>query len=65
MPIEKTYRLAKFRRCAKGWTEAADNSMTDCMVHLWRYRATSEERNFIEPIKAPIFLEAVLAIETI
>ena len=30
---------------------------------LWRYRATSRERNFIERIKAPIFSEAVLAIE--
>ena len=27
------------------------------------HRATSGERNFIEQIKAPIFLEAVLAIE--
>ena len=26
--------------------------------------ATSEERNFIERMKAPIFLEAVLAIDT-
>ena len=33
------------------------------MVDLYRYRATSGERNFIERIKAPIFLEAVLAIE--
>ena len=32
------------------------------MVDLLRYRATSE-RNFIEQIKAPIFLEAVLAKE--
>ena len=32
------------------------------MVDLKRYRATSEKRNFIEPIKASIFLEAVLAI---
>ena len=31
------------------------------MVDLQRYRATSGERNFIERIKAPIFLEAVLA----
>ena len=30
------------------------------MVDLKRYRATSEERNFIERIKDPIFLEAVL-----
>ena len=33
------------------------------MVDLQRYRATAGERNFIEQIKAPIFLEAVLAIE--
>ena len=33
------------------------------MVDLWRYRASSGERNFVERIKAPIFLEAVLAIE--
>ena len=32
------------------------------MVDLERYRATSGERNFIEQMKAPIFLEAVLAI---
>ena len=29
------------------------------------YRATSGERNFIERIKAPIFLEAVASIEII
>ena len=33
------------------------------MVDLWRYRAPSGEINFVERIKAPIFLEAVLAIE--
>ena len=33
------------------------------MVDLKKYRATSGERNVIEHIKAPIFLEAVLAIE--
>ena len=33
------------------------------MVDLWRCRASSGERNFVERIKAPIFLEAVLAIE--
>ena len=38
-------------------------SMHGCMVHLLRYRATSGERNFIEQIKAPIFLEVVLAKE--
>ena len=32
------------------------------MVDLQGYRATSEERNFIERIEFPIFLEAVLAI---
>ena len=37
--------------------------MHGCMVDLLGYRATSGERNFIEQIKAPIFLEAVLAIE--
>ena len=31
--------------------------------NLQRHKATSEERNFIERIKGPIFLEAVLAIE--
>ena len=30
------------------------------MVDSHRYRATPEERNFIERIKAPIFLEALL-----
>ena len=38
-------------------------SMEGHMVDLKRCRATSGERNFIEHIKAPIFLEAVLAIE--
>ena len=33
------------------------------MADLQKYRATSRERNCIEGIKAPIFLEAVLAIE--
>ena len=33
------------------------------MVDLYGYIATSGERNFIERMKAPIFLEAVLAIE--
>ena len=33
------------------------------MVDLQKYRATSGEGNFIGRIKAPIFLEAVLAIE--
>ena len=35
------------------------------MVDLHRYRGTSEERNSIERIKAPTFLEVVLAIEMI
>ena len=35
------------------------------MVDLLRYRVTSGERNFIERIKAPIFIEAVLATEII
>ena len=38
-------------------------SMQGHIVDLKRYRATSGERNFIEQIKAPIFLKAVLAIE--
>ena len=33
------------------------------MVDLWIYGATLGERNFIERIKAPIFLEAVLTME--
>ena len=37
-------------------------SMQGHMVDLKRCRATSEERNFMEHIKAPIFSEAVLAI---
>ena len=38
-------------------------SVHGCKVDLQRYRATSGETNFIELIKAPIFLEADLAIE--
>ena len=37
--------------------------MHERMVDLWRYRAPSGERNFVERIKVPIFLEAVLATE--
>ena len=33
------------------------------MIDLWRYRATSGERNFKKRNKVPIFLETVLAIE--
>ena len=33
------------------------------MVDLQRYRTTLGQRNFIEKVKAPIFLEAILAIE--
>ena len=40
-------------------------SMHGHMVDLQRHRATSGGRNFIEQIKAPIFLEAVLAKEII
>ena len=37
--------------------------MQSCMVDLQRQRAAWGERNFIERIKAPIFLEAVLVME--
>ena len=40
-------------------------SMQGHMVYLSRYRAASGERNFIEQIKVPISLEAVLATEII
>ena len=33
------------------------------MIDLQRYRATSGDRHFKKRIKAPIFLEAVLAIQ--
>ena len=33
------------------------------MVELQRYRATPGEKNFLEQIMTPIFLEEVLAIE--
>ena len=33
--------------------------MQGCMVDLQRQRAISEERNFIEQIKAPSFLKVV------
>ena len=36
--------------------------MHDRMVDLQRYTATSGERDFVERIKAPIFLVAVSAI---
>ena len=35
------------------------------MVDLQRYSETPGERNFIEQIKVPIFLEAVLPIEIV
>ena len=34
------------------------------MVDLKKQKAASDERNFLERIEAPFFLEAVLAIET-
>ena len=37
-------------------------SMQGCIVDLQRYRATFGETNFIKQVKAPIFLEEVLAI---
>ena len=40
-------------------------SMHRSMADLKRYRETSEERNFIEQIKAPIFFEAVLATDNV
>ena len=39
--------------------------MHDRMLDLLRYKATSAETKFLKPIKAPIFLEAVLAIQII
>ena len=41
-----------------------DNSIP-CMTvwKIYRYRTTSGERNFTEQIKAPIFLETLLAID--
>ena len=38
-------------------------SMYGSMVHLWRYRETSGERNFMEGIKVTIILEVVLTME--
>ena len=35
------------------------------IVYLLRYKVTSGERNFIERIKAPFFLDAVLATDII
>ena len=40
-------------------------SMHGQMLDLQRDIATSEERNFIEQIKAPLFSEALLAIEIV
>ena len=39
--------------------------MQGCITDLLKYKATSEETNFIERIKAPIFLEGVLAIDNV
>ena len=39
--------------------------MQGSMVEISRYRATSEGRNFIDQIKAPVFLKAVLGIKII
>ena len=38
-------------------------SIHGCTVESLRYRASSGEGKFIEQIKAPIFLEVVLALE--
>ena len=40
-------------------------SMHGQMLDLQKHIATSGERNFIEQIKAPLFSEALLAIEII
>ena len=37
--------------------------MHGCKVDLQRYRATSGEQSFIDCIKAPVYLETVLAID--
>ena len=37
--------------------------MVESMLDLWRCRATSGERIFIERIKAQIFLETILAVD--
>ena len=44
-------------------TTVFHDSMHGSVVDLYRYRATSVERNFIEQIKATIFSGALLAIE--
>ena len=54
-------------RCKKKRRKKIKDVIT--VFHVWAYgrfaemRGTSGERNFIERIKAPIFLEAVLAME--
>ena len=50
----------QFYAPAQAWQKY---SMQGHMLDLKRYRTTSGKRNFIEQIKVPIFLEAVLAIE--
>ena len=44
-------------------TNLGHNPRHDNSIHIQRYRATSGERNFIERIKVPSFMEAILAIE--
>ena len=59
--------MATFWHCAKGSREAASEETT--VFYAWPYsrfieiQETSGERYLIEQIKAPIFLEVVLAME--
>ena len=39
--------------------------MHGCMAELWKYGETSGERNYIEQINVPTYLEAVFIIEVI
>ena len=63
------FKLVTFQQWAKGWREAAGGGPTVLYTPSAAYQTsktvTSGERNFIKQMKIPIFLEAVLPIETI
>ena len=64
MQITNDSLTQKFDKQVQSGKQVNQISVTiNSIISKKLYRATSGERNFIEQIKSPIFLEAVLAIE--
>ena len=64
MQITNDSLTQKFDKQVQSGKQVNQISVTiNSIISKKLYRATSGERNFIEQIKSPIFLDAVLAIE--